>query len=323
MASSRATTPAGRRRAGRRAASASGPARRPAKRAATKQAPPKRTKPKARKPPARARKPSPPRRASGLKARAPRILIALFVVLGLLAGAYQFWFKNSSFVAVEELTISGIRGPEQQEVEAALTAAAEDMSTLDVDVGALEAAVARFPTVTGVEADADFPHDLALTVSERPPVLIATAGDQEAPVAGDGTVLQGVDLGDLKLPSVAVEELPAQGRLSGDALEIARVMGPAPPALLELVEEIAIGGEEGVEVTLRGGVPVWFGGADHAAAKWDATAAILADPEIDHLTYVDVRVPERPAVGGAAPAVSESTTAPSAPETVVSEALGP
>ena len=44
------------------------------------------------------------------------------------------------------------------------------------------------------------------------------------------------------------------------------------------------------------------------AAKWDAAAAILADPQIDTLTYVDVRVAERPSIGGAAPAVTESTT---------------
>jgi cell division protein FtsQ len=324
MASSRATTPAGRRRADRRAASASGgSARRRPKRAAAKQAPPKRAKPKARKAPAKPRRPSQSRSAAGLKGRAPRILITLLVVLGLLAGAYQFWFRNSSFVAVEKVAISGIRGPEQAEVEASLSQAAKDMSTLDVDVGALEDAVARFPTVTGVEADADFPHDLALTVSERPPVLVVAAGGQEAPVAGDGTVLHGVDVSDLKLPSIGVDEVPAQGRLSGDALEIARVMGPAPKALLELVEEITIGGEEGVEVTLQGDVPVWFGGADDAAAKWDATAAILADPQIENLTYVDVRVPERPAVGGAAPTVSESTTDPSAPEIALSETVSP
>ena len=315
MAKSRATTPAGRRRAARRGATAAGTrTRRQQAGHGSRKAPPKRTKPKARKAPPKPRKPPVKRSAGGLRARAPRILVTLLIILGVLAATYQLWFRNSSFVAVEKVTIEGVHGPEQEAVEAALSQAAGDMTTLNVDDEALEAAVAGFPTVVGVDADADFPHDLALLVRERPPVLLATAGGESLPVAGDGTVLPGVDVSDLKIPSIGVDELPAQGRLSGDALQIARVMGPAPKPLLELVEEISVGGEEGVQVTLRGGVPVWFGGSDDAAAKWDATAAILADPQIDTLTYVDVRVAERPSIGGAAPAVTESTTDTTAPE---------
>jgi cell division protein FtsQ len=326
MASSRATTPAGRRRAARRAATASGGKRRPPATRATKakKAPPRRAKPKARKAPAEPRKRAPkPRRGAGLKAHAPRILGTLVIVLGLLAAGYQLWFRNSSFAAVENVAISGIKGPEQEAVESALSEAAGEMSTLNVDEDALQTAVAAFPTVTAVEADADFPHDLALTVRERPPVLLVTAEGQKVPVAGDGTVLQGVDVGDMRLPSLAVEQIPQQGRLTGDALQIAEVMGPAPKPLLELVNEVSIGGEEGVQVVLEGDVPVWFGGADDAAAKWDAAAAVLADPQIDTLTYVDVRVAERPSVGGAAPAVTESTTDPAAPETAAPETLTP
>ncbi len=315
MAKSRATTPAGRRRAARRGATAAGTrTRRQQAGHGSRKAPPKRTKPKARKAPPKPRKPPVKRSAGGRRARAPRILVTLLIILGVLAATYQLWFRNSSFVAVEKVTIEGVHGPEQEAVEAALSQAAGDMTTLNVDDEALEAAVAGFPTVVGVDADADFPHDLALLVRERPPVLLATAGGESLPVAGDGTVLPGVDVSDLKIPSIGVDELPAQGRLSGDALQIARVMGPAPKPLLELVEEISVGGQEGVQVTLQGGVPVWFGGSDDAAAKWDAAAAILADPQIDTLTYVDVRVAARPSIGGAAPAVTESTTDTTAPE---------
>ncbi len=68
-------------------------------------------------------------------------------------------------------------------------------------------------------------------------------------------------------------------------------------------------------MTLRGEIPLYFGGSAGAGEKWAAATAVLADPEIDTLTYLDVRVPERPAVGGAAPAVTESTTDTTAPET--------
>jgi hypothetical protein len=116
---------------------------------------------------------------------------------------------------------------------------------------------------------------------------------------------------------MGVEDLPAKGKLTGDALEVALVVGAAPPPLRELVAEVAIGPPEGVQVTLRGDIPVYFGGSERADEKWAAAAAVLANPKIDTLTYLDVRVPGRPAIGGAAPAVSEDTTDATEPETTV------
>ena len=324
MGSSRASTPAGRRRSTRRAAAAASggstrrAAKHPAKKAPPKKkAPAKRAAPKARKPAPKPKKraPAKPQGAASLRARAPRVLAITVVILGLLGAGYQLWFRNSSFVAVEKVSVAGISGPEREPVTAALNRAAGEMTTLNVDEEALRAAVAGFATVVAVEADADFPHDLAITVTERPPVLIATAGEQAVPVAGDGTVLSGVDAGSLKLASIGVDELPARGKLTGEALEIALVLGAAPEPLRELVEDVSIGGPEGVQVTLRGDIPLYFGGSAGAEQKWTAAAAVLADPEIDTLTYLDVRVPERPSAGGAAPAVTESTTETTTPET--------
>jgi cell division septal protein FtsQ len=325
MGSSRASTPAGRRRTARRATAASSTARRAGKthskpkaqpKRPAKSAPAKRAAPKARKP---RPKPKPKVRKAGasrpLLARAPKALAVLGLVLAVLAAGYMLWFRNSSFVAVEQVSIAGMSGPESAQVEAALTDASKEMTTLNVDQAALDAAVAGFPTVTGVSADASFPHELALRVESRPPVLLARAGEQVLPVAGDGTVLAGVDVGQESLPSIEVGELPATGALTGEGLEIARIMGGAPEPLMELIEAVTYEGTEGVSVTLRGDVPVYFGPGDSAREKWAAAAAILANPKIETLTYVDVRVPERPALGGAAPAVTESTTEATVPET--------
>ena len=41
-----------------------------------------------------------------------------------------------------------------------------------------------------------------------------------------------------------------------------------------------------------------FGGASDVGAKWVAAARVLADQDAQGATYVDVRVPARPAVGG-------------------------
>lgn len=330
MGSSRASTSAGRRRTASRrgsgAAKAHSTGKRATKKPATRAAPkkttkkaPKRSAPKARKPAPKRTKKAPKNPAVPLAARLPRMLAIGASVLVALAAGYFLWFRNSSLVAVEKVTVSGAAGPEAEEARAALTKAAGEMTTLNVDEAALEASVAGLPTVLGVSAAAGFPHDLEITVTERPPVLIARSGDQEVPVAGDGTVLAGVELGKLALPSIGVEDAPAKGRLTGDALAVALVVGAAPAPLRELVEDVAIGPPEGVQVTLRGDVPVYFGGSERADEKWAAAAAVLATPKIDTLTYVDVRVPSRPAIGGAAPAVSEATTDATEPETTAAE----
>ena len=66
------------------------------------------------------------------------------------------------------------------------------------------------------------------------------------------------------------------------------------------IERIDHSDDFGVEITLRGGIPIRFGNGARAAEKWAAATAVLADPKLDALTYLDVRVPERPAAGGAA-----------------------
>ena len=328
MGSSRASTTAGRRRTAQRAAAGRGgatsrsPAARPPK---AKPRPRPKPKAKAGRPSSKAKPRAAKRKAPAKPARARqrratpkprstsrprwggRLLVALgFVVL--LAGAFQFWFRDSSLVALEEIAVVGMEGPEESAVGEALRETASGMTTLNVDQDALNAAVASFPTVVGVSVDTDFPHGATIEVSERPPVLIAKADGRTLPVAGDGTILAGVETGDSKLPKVAVAELPARGRLQDDALELAKVVGAAPVPLRELVRDVSIGEDEGVQVTLEGDIPVYFGGSDHADEKWTAAAAVLAQPKLDQLTYLDVRVPERPAIGGAAPPVTATTT---------------
>jgi hypothetical protein len=60
-------------------------------------------------------------------------------------------------------------------------------------------------------------------------------------------------------------------------------------------------------VTMRGGIELRFGTRDHVDQKWTAVAAILADRHLTSLSYIDVQVPDRPAVGGV-PTTTLTTT---------------
>jgi hypothetical protein len=99
------------------------------------------------------------------------------------------------------------------------------------------------------------------------------------------------------LPRLSLSEVPKNGHLAGPVLEQARVLGAAPAALRPYIER-SYYGESGVDVDLTSGIELRFGDASQAALKWKAATAILADPSIPALDYVDLHAPGRPAYGG-------------------------
>ena len=229
------------------------------------------------------------------------------VVSGALALAYFGWFRNSSLVAIRDVEVEGVSGADRERIVAELTDAAKGMTTLHVQTDSLRDAVRQFPSVASVSADASLPHGLKIEVVERRPTLIARANGRQTPVAADGSLLPGARVGDQELPELSVDELPTSGRLSGDALSKAVAIGAAPPPLLPLIAGASVSAEYGIVVALKGGIELRFGNRRGAHQKWEAVAAILADPELTSLIYVDVRVPDRPAVGGAATSLATTT----------------
>jgi hypothetical protein len=130
------------------------------------------------------------------------------------------------------------------------------------------------------------------------PVAVLGSGEEVIAVAGDGTVLAWLPpLEEGSLPRLPLEVAPKSGRLQGPALEQARVLAATPATLLPYVES-SYYGESGVDVNLTSGIELRFGNASQAARKWRAAAAILADPSVTTLDYVNVQVPTRPMTGG-------------------------
>lgn len=124
------------------------------------------------------------------------------------------------------------------------------------------------------------------------------SGEEAIAVSADGTVLPWLPLPeDADLPSLPISELPENGQLAGPVLEQARVLGAAPAALRPYLER-SYYGESGVDVVLDAGIELRFGDASQVARKWRAAAAVLADPSISTLDYVDLHAPTRPAVYG-------------------------
>jgi cell division protein FtsQ len=228
--------------------------------------------------------------------RPPVPAVAAFaVVLGLL-GAGWMWLRDSSLVAVDRVTVTGVSGPDAPRVRAALITAARDMTTLHVRGGELRTAVEPFAVVRGVEAHADFPHALRIVVREHVPVAALAAGPTRLAVAADGTLLRGTPTGDL--PLVGAQAPPAGDILSDRRAERAlALLGAAPPALRAHVARVYVS-PRGLAAPLRDGPVLYFGTTQRLRAKWVAAARVLADRSSAGATYLDLRLPERPAAGG-------------------------
>ena len=234
-------------------------------------------------------KPPLPRRPSA------RAVVACAGVLALLGGGW-LWLRDSSLVAVRQVDVTGLSGSQAPRVRAALQEAARDMTTLHVRAKQLQTAVAPFPAVRSVEAHADFPHRLRVVVHEHVAVGALVSGNDKVAVAADGTVLRGSAT--QGLPTVAVGAAPAGDTVGDHATRNAIALLAAAPAPLRAKIVRVYAGPRGLTAPLADGPVLYFGGADRLLAKWTAAARVLADRSSAGATYLDLRLPERPAAGG-------------------------
>jgi cell division protein FtsQ len=252
------------------------------------------------------------RRAPALPALSPRLkrrLAALLMLSLLLAGGYRFWLRDSSLVSVEKVKVSGLTTSDAQRVRMALTTSARGMTTLHVDHERLERAVEAYPVVRELKVTPELPHGLRVHVVEHVPAALAVSDAGQLPVAGDGTILRGLPV-EGELPTVTVDGVLGGDHLrDADARAAAAVAGAAPAVLRKRMEQVERRAGEGLVAELADGPELIFGAASQLPAKWAAAARVLADPEARGASYIDLRIPGRPAAGGL-PAETVTPVAP-------------
>jgi len=223
------------------------------------------------------------------------ILLGAAVVLG---AAYLGWFRNSSFVHVEKVSVTGLTTEQAPEIRTALVRAARGMTTLNVDEDALRKAVGSNPIVRSLSATADFPHGLRVDVVENVPRALLVGAGRRVPVAGNGTVLPEQTV-DGSLPTIQLAGPPGDGRVNNPATSsLVSVAAAAPLGILRRVARICRQPGKGIVAQIRRGPVVYFGDGSRLDAKWADAVAVLADNGSQGATYVDVRIPERPVAGG-------------------------
>jgi cell division protein FtsQ len=226
-----------------------------------------------------------------------RRALAGVILLLVLYGGYMLWFRNLSWFAVHDVTISGATTNEPA-IKSAVEQAAADMTTLHLNGGELRDAVAHFPTVASVRADTSFPHTLHVTITERLPVAWIHADGHETAVSADGYLLLGASFDRHSLPRI--DGAAAHGvRLDQDAAAQAAILGATPAPLRDRVGSSSWQDSHGgVVVNLNGGPEIRFGDGSRAQDKWRAAVAVLSSPQRGSPSYLDVSVPDRPVSGG-------------------------
>jgi cell division protein FtsQ len=238
--------------------------------------------------------------------RSPRVLATAAAVVAVAALGW-FWLRDSPLVAVDDVTVTGVSGPDAGRIRAVLEDAARDMTTLHVSAGDLHSAVAAYPQVKDIRLTTHFPHGLDIAVVEHNPVAVIVADGKRVPVSGDGHLLRSVQPGDIA--TVQMGSVPGGDRLTDPRANAAvEMLAAAPSALRARVQNVWTG-SHGLSARLSRGPLLYFGTTERLEAKWAAITRVLEDPEAAGALYLDVRVPERTAAGGlAAPSDQQPST---------------
>lgn len=238
-------------------------------------------------------------------------------------GVGWLWFRSSSLVAIEHVEITGVNGPDVTQITRALTSTAETMTTLDLDVSALERSVQPYPYVHSLSVSTHFPHGLTIAVLEQVPVATVSIGARTLPVNGAGELLPAATtphgpLPTLSLTGAAGGAAVASTASAGGTTRIAAasslaglsVLAAAPYGFLLHVASVSSNAVHGVVVQMRRGPQIYFGGSARLVDKWTAALAVLAAAGSAGAQYIDVSDPERPAVGAPVPTAQQASVAP-------------
>lgn len=220
-------------------------------------------------------------------------VVACVCALALVGLGGWMALRDSGLFAVEHVTVDGLSADASPALRADLAAAARAQTTTDFSVIAVRAAVARYTLVADVRAQTHIPHGVTLIVTERHAVARLDVDGHSIPIAADGSTIVGL----VHAPHIATvtsTQQPVAGRSRDPFVAVAlRVLTAAPKPLRRRVVAVTLSGD-GLTLHLHRGPRLIFGDGTLPHAKWDAAAAVLADPSSRGASYVDVRMPSRP-----------------------------
>lgn len=235
--------------------------------------------------------------------RGTLLAVAAIVIV---AGGLFLWLRSSDVFAVKQINATATVCVTQEEVAQA-TSGAIGVSLLTLSTDDLERQLRGLPYVRSAQVYREFPNTLEVRLVEYEPVVrLQGEGESIWLVSDDGRVLEkaqaprGVNL-PLVVP-VSRAEYEVGEKVSNAVME-------ALPAIVLLQDEEAVEGLPKVDhvvvsaagalvLQLDGGAEVRLGESDHLEHKLRVAAELVERylRDAGQIEYVDVTVPERPAV---------------------------
>lgn len=259
----------------------------------------------------RARMPRISLRPNTARLRAPSrwtLLVSFLLLAAIVAGGFML-MRNSSLVEVREVKVVGLSGHYDKDARSAVVAEAMQMTTVNFNAERVQEAAAGFVDVAGVTVETDFPHGATIYLDVRRPVLVARLNGRTVTLSQEGEVITAAT-SVAGLPKIETSGSVVNNRVTGGkALAAAKLLGAAPDVLMRKVDAIKWG-KFGIVVSMAKGPDLYFGTSEDATLKWRDAATVLASDAATGASYLDLRVPGRPAVGGLGAAPSTITGQP-------------
>ncbi len=217
--------------------------------------------------------------------------------------------------------ITGIDAQDSEHVSAAtiakLAAVDEGTTLLSVDTNLVAQNVSANPWVKSVNITREFPDKLGVSVEERSVAAIVVCGSGtsawslgddgvwieptqlDTSVSDDVTtqaLVKAEELGCLLITNVPTSVNPAQGSASTDdaILDVLSYQQQLPEQITSQAQVYYAASSGSISLILKSGLEVSLGSATDVSAKAQALLEIMANYG-DQLTYVNVRVPSKPA----------------------------
>ena len=219
--------------------------------------------------------------------------VACFAALPLLGFGGWMALRDSSLFSVDQVIVVGLTPNALPAVSEQLHAAARAQTTTDFSVGALRASVAQYTLIAGLRVQTRFPHGVRIVVHERHAIARLEVAGRWSALAADGSVITGL----ARYGSLAVvhsTHRTSSGRTRDPFVLLAlRMLTDAPASLRRRAAAVTIA-DGALTIHLHRGPRLIFGNDALPHAKWDAAAAVLADPSSRGASYIDLRLPSRP-----------------------------
>lgn len=228
---------------------------------------------------------------------------SLWVVGALAAVALAYWMLTGPLLAVHGVNVRGYDRADRDQLVAALTEAGESGSLLSPPRAAMERAARPFPWVESITVVRNWPRALGVQVTQVRPIAHARGTDgATVMVASNGRVLEtgegAAPLGWMSLPTTTPE--PGAQLPDGES-QILTFLAALDAGTAARVRDLRMV-EGGTAVArLEGGPELRLGRPVRLAAKATALGLVLSalsSEEAADAAYIDLTVPEHPAVGG-------------------------